>query len=264
MPAKIPMGFNRAANAAHLLNPFGDTYCEFFLEKPFGRMICWWVALVILLAAGSGVFHALEWDNTEDLIKERKYLISEVTEELFELGISRQNITYFKEKFAKIDSLPDNNPWHFAGGCFFCLSTALTIGYGNFTPVTEGGQLFAIFYSLIGILVFLAFMLDFLNSNDLMVKLLGKRIEKAYDLDPDAAYIRAKRIRQIASWTLTIFMLLFCLLMITHEEDWTFLEGIYFAWVTLTTIGYGDYVPEGSTDSGIEWYGIFMLFVVPP
>ena len=33
-----------------------------------------------------------------------------------------------------------------------------------------------------------------------------------------------------------------CALLVTHVLDWTFIEGLYFWFITFTTIGFGDYV----------------------
>ena len=44
------------------------------------------------------------------------------------------------------------------------------------------------------------------------------------------------------------------LLFTLWEKDWTYLVGFYFCFVTLSTIGFGDYVPGTSVDaSGGDW-----------
>ena len=46
---------------------------------------------------------------------------------------------------------------------------------------------------------------------------------------------------------LLIFILLPPLIF-THTEGWTYEEGLYFAFISLSTIGFGDYVIGKSTD----------------
>ena len=48
------------------------------------------------------------------------------------------------------------------------------------------------------------------------------------------------------------------------EKDWTFLEGSYFCFITLTTIGFGDYVPGASVDSraGQEKLAFCAVYVI--
>ena len=41
--------------------------------------------------------------------------------------------------------------WGSAGSFFFATTIVTTIGYGSFSPSTDGGKIFLIFYSLIGI-----------------------------------------------------------------------------------------------------------------
>jgi len=48
------------------------------------------------------------------------------------------------------------------------------------------------------------------------------------------------------------------------EKNWTFLEGSYFCFITLTTIGFGDYVPGASVDSraGQEKLAFCAVYVI--
>merc|ERR1711907_504799 len=39
-------------------------------------------------------------------------------------------------------------------------------------------------------------------------------------------------------------------------EDWSYYESVYFMWVSISTIGYGDFVPE--TRAG-QWVGLAVL-----
>ena len=45
----------------------------------------------------------------------------------------------------------ETNHWTFAFSCLFAFTVITTIGYGTFTPATVGGQMFLIFYALVGI-----------------------------------------------------------------------------------------------------------------
>ena len=41
--------------------------------------------------------------------------------------------------------------WDLVGATCFCFTAATTIGYGNYTPTTDAGKLFLVFYSLVAI-----------------------------------------------------------------------------------------------------------------
>jgi len=41
--------------------------------------------------------------------------------------------------------------WKFLDGLYSTMATVTTIGYGDFTPQTDGGKIYFIFYSLLGV-----------------------------------------------------------------------------------------------------------------
>mgnify|MGYP000418659054 CR=1 FL=1 len=47
--------------------------------------------------------------------------------------------------------------WSWLDSIYFSIITLTTIGYGDFSPQTDGGKLFTIFYILIGIGIILSF-----------------------------------------------------------------------------------------------------------
>lgn len=47
--------------------------------------------------------------------------------------------------------------WSWIDSIYFCIITLTTIGYGDFSPQTDGGKLFTIFYILIGLGIILSF-----------------------------------------------------------------------------------------------------------
>lgn len=51
----------------------------------------------------------------------------------------------------------------------------------------------------------------------------------------------------VATCLLMITMLLLGATLQTHTDEWSFLEGFYFWFITLTTIGYGDYIAGHET-----------------
>ncbi|XP_070622867.1 potassium channel subfamily K member 4 isoform X1 [Erythrolamprus reginae] len=144
--------------------------------------------------------------------------------------------------------------WDMDSAFFFAGTVITTIGFGNISPKTRYGQLFCIFYALVGIPVFgmlLAGVGDQLGSS------LRKGIGKVEDIF--LKWQVSPTIVRILSAVL--FILIGCLLFVSlpilifqHVEGWTLLESIYFVVITLTTVGFGDYVAGDTGSSAYFWY----------
>ena len=112
------------------------------------------------------------------------------------------------------------------------------------TPRTVGGQLFCVFYAFFGI-----------PLTGLMLKSIGERI---MDLIDACFHAIDKRVlqRDVRSTNVRTSILLFMIMTLmivvlaalaVCYEGWSFFEGVYFAFITLSTIGFGDLVPSHPT-----------------
>ncbi|KAL7390537.1 hypothetical protein ABVT39_023015 [Epinephelus coioides] len=151
--------------------------------------------------------------------------------------------------------------WDLASAFFFSGTVITTIGFGNISPKTEGGQLFCIFYALVGIPMFgilLAGVGDHLGTG------LRKTVAKIETLF--LKWRISPTIVRVISAVLSI--LLGCVLFVAvpifvfqEVEKWTLLESAYFVVITLTTVGFGDYVAGDSGNGGSDhWYKPLVWF----
>ncbi|XP_041657593.1 potassium channel subfamily K member 4 [Cheilinus undulatus] len=223
--------------------------------------------VLLYLVLGAVVFRALEAPREMG-----KHMQLQDTREGFLMNftcVSPENLQKLIEDVA--DALgegvdPNNNStfvsqWDLASAFFFSGTIITTIGFGNISPKTEGGQLFCIFYALVGIPMF-GFLLAGVGDH------LGTGLRKAV-LKIETLFRKWKvspTIVRIISAVLSI--LLGCLLFVAvpilvfqEVEQWSLLESAYFVVITLTTVGFGDYV---AGDSGIEgsdhWYKPLVWF----
>ncbi|XP_045466134.1 TWiK family of potassium channels protein 7 [Harmonia axyridis] len=192
--------------------------------------------------------------------------------------------------------------WSIAGAFLYSLTVITTIGYGNITPHTMGGQIMTIFYAIIGMPLFLLYLS---NIGDIMAKsfkwiyanvclcrwcpgVATRRAERkkrasrmmyysyeeeSYGSEQHMQMEDAKSQRglshapsettetgddeesetssDVQSVTVPITVCLMIMVgyicfggfLFCKWEDWKFLEAVYFCFISLSTIGFGDLVP---------------------
>ena len=113
-------------------------------------------------------------------------------------------------------------------------------GYGYITPQTPAGKILCIFVSLFGIPIT---MLALKSIGELIAKGINKivtKFEKKILKRSEPKYVKPKS--AVILFTLVVLLIVVNGLAITtHLNDWTIVEGVYFWFITFTTIGFGDY-----------------------
>ncbi|KAL0973885.1 hypothetical protein UPYG_G00212410 [Umbra pygmaea] len=161
----------------------------------------------------------------------------------------KSNFTYFTSR------------WDLASGFFFCGTIITTIGFGNLSPRTKWGQLFCVCYALVGIPMF-GFLLA--GVGDHMGTMLRKAVGKIETVflkrQVSPTYVRVMS----AVLSILIGCLIFLAvptLVFMEWEGWSLLEALYFVVITLTTVGFGDYVAGANGKNGdlfkpLVWFWI--------
>ena len=113
-------------------------------------------------------------------------------------------------------------------------------GYGYITPQTPAGQVLCIVVSLFGIPITL---LTLKSIGELISKGVNKivtKFEKKILKRSEAKHIKTKS--AMILFTLVVVLIVINELAIVTHLDWTLVEGVYFWFITFSTIGFGDYV----------------------
>lgn len=117
-------------------------------------------------------------------------------------------------------------------------------GYGHITPETPLGQILTVVYCLTGLPIA---MLALKTLGEIVSKLVYKVV---FIAETKVLCKKTPRKVKIKSFfiTFTLMLLTLCAGGVTHiyMEGGTFIEGVYSWFATLSTIGYGDYIPSWS------------------
>ncbi|XP_041070819.1 potassium channel subfamily K member 10-like [Carcharodon carcharias] len=228
------------------------------------------VVVVVYLVIGGTVFRALEKpfeskQKTKITTEKSNFLRNHPCVNPGELdALIEHAIEALGAGVNPVDNSANNTShWELGSAFFFAGTVITTIGYGNIAPSTEGGKIFCILYALFGIPLF-GFLLA--GIGDQLGTIFGKsiaRVEKVFRREKKQ--VSQTKIRVIST---ILFILAGCLVFVTipaiifkHIEGWTTLDSIYFVVITLTTVGFGDYVAGGNIAIHYrEWYKPLVWF----
>uniref|UniRef100_A0A8C3MRW5 Potassium channel subfamily K member n=1 Tax=Geospiza parvula TaxID=87175 RepID=A0A8C3MRW5_GEOPR len=141
--------------------------------------------------------------------------------------------------------------WDYSGSFFFSISAITTIGYGNLSPSTAVGRIFCIVFALFGIPLNLVLLNEIGHLMLLGVQHCACRLEEVFHWQNKASFL----MKTCALVTGLLLFLLLPPLLFSDKEGWSYEEGFYYSFITLSTIGFGDYVIGMNPDRTYpSWY----------
>ncbi|KAM8952945.1 potassium channel subfamily K member 1 [Pelodytes ibericus] len=232
---------------------FKSLSCKTCLRITDKNRSSWYFTFLILgyvlyLGLGALVFSAVE-QPYEDLLRRDLYELKRLflqrytclpEEKLEELLVRVLDASNYGVSILNNGS--GNWNWDFTSALFFVSTVLSTTGYGHTVPLSDGGKTFCIVYSFIGI----PFTLLFLSAVVQRIIIYVTRRPVMY------IHLRwgySKQAVAIIHAFCLGFIIVLCFFIIPAaafsviEEDWNFLESFYFCFISLSTIGLGDYVP---------------------
>uniref|UniRef100_T1JN22 Potassium channel domain-containing protein n=1 Tax=Strigamia maritima TaxID=126957 RepID=T1JN22_STRMM len=125
----------------------------------------------------------------------------------------------------------------------FLQKFACVTGYGHVTPLSEGGKIFCIIYALLGIPLNMMLLMSFVQRLMIPVtfflQFLNSRLGHLYQ----PFNIRMLHLTTMVLFVFICFYVVPALVFSTLEPNWGFLDSLYYCFISLTTIGLGDYIP---------------------
>jgi len=169
-------------------------------------------------------------------------------------------LSYKESGISLLDRDKDEEIWQYGQGILFTVTVVTTIGYGHVTPLTNSGKLFTIVYSILGIpftLVFLTVSVQrLLSPTCATLAYLFSRLGSS--VDPFT--IRLIHLMAMTGIFVTAFIVVPSIAFTFAEPEWNFIDAIYFVFISLTTIGLGDYIP-GDDYADSTWVRIYKVAV---
>ncbi|OAF70513.1 hypothetical protein A3Q56_01724, partial [Intoshia linei] len=227
------------------------------------------------LLFGAAIFDYLESENE---IMETKTLLKEENEFLIKYNITLEEFEEFRLNVIKFKPYRYGRQWKFYGALYFSTTVLTSIGYGHVTPRTQFGKVFCILFAITGIPMGLV-MLQCVGEriNTLIMKCIryaNNYISVHFRKDKKNCIIHKNveiKKNSINNKIITIISLSCCLLLITlggfafsYFEDWSYIDSCYFCLITLTTIGFGDFVvryKDNNLKSSLGYYSFNLIFI---
>ncbi|XP_028295594.1 potassium channel subfamily K member 3a [Gouania willdenowi] len=200
--------------------------------RTLALIICTFTYLIV----GAAIFDALEsqketsqrgeLDQRKEQLLRTYNLSSEVYEQLEKVVLA------LKQHKAGVQ-------WKFAGSFYFAITVITTIGYGHAAPSTNAGKAFCMLYALLGIPLTLVMFQSVGERINTFVRYLLHRLKKCLGMRrTEVSMVNMVTIGFVSCMsTLCVGALAF-----SHFEGWSFFHAYYYCFITLTTIGFGDYV----------------------
>ncbi|KAM7383829.1 hypothetical protein PAMA_011274 [Pampus argenteus] len=200
--------------------------------RTLSLIICTFTYLLV----GAAVFDALESDFE---MREKEQLEAEEKRLQGKYNISEDDYRKLESIIMEAEPHRAGVQWKFAGSFYFAITVITTIGYGHAAPGTDAGKAFCMFYAVLGIPLTLVMFQSLGERMNTFVKYLLKRIKKCCGMNiTDVSMENMVTVGFFSCiGTLCIGAAAF-----SHYEDWSFFQSYYYCFITLTTIGFGDFV----------------------
>ncbi|XP_045177470.2 potassium channel subfamily K member 1-like isoform X4 [Mercenaria mercenaria] len=222
----------------------------------FGIFCVIYIAYVILGGFGFMLVESpLETSIRHDVrilrqtFKEKATCITDAELEEFIVKIVRAT----NRGISAVRNVTSSNPnWSFGQSLFFAGTVITTIGYGRVTPLSEAGKGFCVLYAIIGIpltlIMFTAIVERLMIPTSWFLQFMFRKLGHLYKV----FHIQLLHLTVIITLVIVFFYLIPAAIYVSIEPNWNYLDAFYYCFISLTTVGLGDYIPGDSPDQPLR------------
>ncbi|KAJ8265307.1 hypothetical protein COCON_G00144060 [Conger conger] len=206
------------------------------MKKQNVRTLSLILCMFSYLLVGAAVFDALE-SETESY---RKRILEQKRNEMKKkYRFSEADDREIERVVLQAEPHRAGRQWKFAGSFYFAITVITTIGYGHAAPGTDSGKVFCMFYAVLGIPLTLVMFQSLGERMNTFVRYLLRMAKECLGM----------RRTEVSMENMVLVGFLSCIgtlgvgaAAFSHFEGWTFFQAYYYCFITLTTIGFGDFV----------------------
>lgn len=204
------------------------------------------VFYIIYLLFGALVFSTIERPEEERLLAELASLKEDFLNHscASAAALDRLLLRVLQAHRSGVSALQNSSQasnWDLTSSMFYANTLVTTVGYGHSTPLSDLGKAFSILYALLGV-PFTMLVLTACVQKLLFPLVVGPvALLHRWGLEPRAAC--ALHLLLLLLLLVLCFFVFPAALFSWLEGTWSFLDGVYYCFVSLCTIGLGDFVP---------------------
>ncbi|XP_069175497.1 uncharacterized protein [Procambarus clarkii] len=156
-----------------------------------------------------------------------------------------------------IQEVTETKAWSLVDAIYFTMTAVTTIGYGHIAPMTRAGRRFCVLYSLVGVpltCILLAKSSDMLSNRMLQLYTTAKKRHQRH---------QKALLYGITLMFLSVGFIVFMFLpsvVLSKLEDWSYEDSLYYTFITLSTIGFGDLIAGYNAD--IQYQDLYKMGIV--
>lgn len=200
----------------------------------------------------SAIEHPIEGEMIRKLQEDRgKFLDDNKCLKAADLDAYVSSVISQSKRGVSLSSINVPN-WSFGQSFFFSGAVITTIGYGQQTPLSTQGKVFCMMYALLGIpftLLLLSILVErIMNPTNSLLAFMNSRLGHLHR----PFHIQLLHLSTMCLIVFVVFLLIPASVLANIEPVWNLFDSFYYCFISLTTVGLGDFIPGDDPDQNVR------------